>query len=198
MSLTIDVCSYKGREGAIVERRGQETLAACPRSYNRRGGRQTHVGFVVCSFLSLLINSVSLPGLRLSKPPSLPMPSLFTDPLYTRSSHWTLSTSAVFSSHLGVYGWGEVVPNGFGVAYVTGFDGVFSSFHLLMAAHERMSSTVDFLQFTITSRAEMPNAEFAKEIEKAAEEFYQLFAGSSPASEPRSSRDERGAFSANL
>jgi len=63
-------------------------------------------------------------GLRLSKPSSLPVPALFTDPLYTRSSHWTLSTSAIFSSHFRAYGWGEVVPDGFGVAYMTGFDGV--------------------------------------------------------------------------
>jgi carnitine O-acetyltransferase len=99
-------------------------------------------------------------GLRLSNPPSSPLPALFTDPLYTRSSHWTLSTSAIFSRYFGVYGWGEVVPDGFGVAYMTGFD--------------------DYLQFSITSRAEMPNAEFAEEIGKAAEELYELFAGSKP------------------
>ncbi|KAF9240718.1 acyltransferase ChoActase/COT/CPT [Melanogaster broomeanus] len=83
-------------------------------------------------------------GLRLSNPPSSPLPALFTDPLYTRSSHWTLSTSAIF----------KVVPDGFGVAYMTGFD--------------------DYLQFSITSRAEMPNAEFTEEIGKAAEELYEL------------------------
>jgi len=37
-----------------------------------------------------------------------------------------LSTSAVFSGIFEAYGWGEVVPNGFGVAYMTGFDGTFS------------------------------------------------------------------------
>lgn len=35
-------------------------------------------------------------------------PALFTDPLVARSSYWTLSTSAVFSKHFLVYGWGEV------------------------------------------------------------------------------------------
>ncbi|KAF9218968.1 acyltransferase ChoActase/COT/CPT [Gyrodon lividus] len=99
-------------------------------------------------------------GLRLSNSPSSPLPALFTDPLYTRSSHWTLSTSAIFSRHFGVYGWGEVVPDGFGVAYMTGFD--------------------DYLQFTITSRAEMPNTEFTEEIGKAAEELYELVAGFKP------------------
>lgn len=61
-----------------------------------------------------------------------------------------------------------------------------------------MSLTTDYLQFTITSRAEMPNAEFTEEIKKAAEELYELFAGSSPASKPRSSRGERLNFNAKF
>ncbi|KIM26119.1 hypothetical protein M408DRAFT_73203 [Serendipita vermifera MAFF 305830] len=48
---------------------------------------------------------------------------LFNDPLFQRSKKWVLSTSAIFSKHFPVYGWGEVVPDGFGVAYMTGFDG---------------------------------------------------------------------------
>ncbi|EDR14041.1 uncharacterized protein LACBIDRAFT_244106 [Laccaria bicolor S238N-H82] len=52
-------------------------------------------------------------------------PALFTDPVYIRSSYWCLSTSAIFSKHFPVYGWGEVVPDGFGVAYMTGYDGDF-------------------------------------------------------------------------
>lgn len=35
-------------------------------------------------------------------------PALFSDPVFVRSSHWVLSTSAVFSKHFIVYGWGEV------------------------------------------------------------------------------------------
>ena len=42
----------------------------------------------------------------------------------------------------------------------------------------RGSSLPDYLQFTITSRCEMPNAEFAEEINKAADELYELFASS--------------------
>ncbi|KAF9453573.1 carnitine acetyl transferase [Macrolepiota fuliginosa MF-IS2] len=81
-------------------------------------------------------------------------PELFNDPVFQRSSYWVLSTSAIFSKHFPVYGWGEVVPDGFGVAYMTGFD--------------------DYLQYTITSRKEMPNAEFVNEIAKAAEDVYDL------------------------
>ena len=51
--------------------------------------------------------------------------ALFDDPVFKRSQYWVLSTSAVFSGIFEAYGWGEVVPNGFGVAYMTGFDGKF-------------------------------------------------------------------------
>ncbi|EJU03720.1 carnitine acetyl transferase [Dacryopinax primogenitus] len=84
-----------------------------------------------------------------------PMPEIYTDPLYQRGSTWVLSTSAIFSEHFPSYGWGEVVREGFGVAYMTGYD--------------------DRIQFTITSRKEMPNARFCEEIEKAAEEVKDLF-----------------------
>ena len=77
------------------------------------------------------------------------VPEMFEDPVVKRASHWVLSTSALFSRYLREYGWGEVreysfcyphtrltgillrcavlkqqvVPDGFGVAYITGFDG---------------------------------------------------------------------------
>ena len=55
--------------------------------------------------------------------------ALFDDPVFKRSQHWVLSTSAVFSGIFEAYGWGEVVPDGFGVAYMTGFDGTSSPVH---------------------------------------------------------------------
>jgi len=82
-------------------------------------------------------------------------PSFYSDPLFMRSSHWVLSTSAVFSKHFRAYGWGEVVPDGFGVAYMTGFE--------------------DRLVYTITSRKEMPNARFCAEIDRAAADMHALF-----------------------
>ena len=36
------------------------------------------------------------------------VPELFKDPVFVRSSYWVLSTSAIFSKHFPVYGWGEV------------------------------------------------------------------------------------------
>jgi carnitine O-acetyltransferase len=82
------------------------------------------------------------------------MPTLFSDPVFMRSSYWVLSTSAIFSKHFNEYGWGEVVPDGFGVAYMTGHN--------------------DRIQYTLTSRTEMPNAKFIGEIARAAKDLYDL------------------------
>ncbi|CDO69773.1 hypothetical protein BN946_scf184766.g18 [Trametes cinnabarina] len=104
-------------------------------------------------------------GLRLLVKEGEQMPAMFSDPVVKRSSYWVLSTSAIWSKHFGPYGWGEVVPDGFGVAYMTGFD--------------------DYLQFTITSRTEMPNAEFCAELERAAKDLYDLHAQHSSSAKAR-------------
>lgn len=96
-------------------------------------------------------------GLKLCLKEGEPVPDIFNDPLYKCSGNWVLSTSAVFSDHFPVYGWGEVIPQGFGVAYMTGYD--------------------DRLQYTITSRKEMPNEDFMNEIARAAVDLYDLHAG---------------------
>jgi carnitine O-acetyltransferase len=64
-------------------------------------------------------------GLQMLLEPGETVPEVFDDPLVQRGARWTLSTSAVFSKHFATYGWGEVVPDGFGVAYMTGFEGAF-------------------------------------------------------------------------
>jgi carnitine O-acetyltransferase len=56
-------------------------------------------------------------GLRLLLKPGEEKPAIFTDPLFTASCHWNLSTSQVTSEYYDGYGWGEVVPDGYGVAY---------------------------------------------------------------------------------
>ncbi|CDS09881.1 hypothetical protein LRAMOSA02558 [Lichtheimia ramosa] len=45
-------------------------------------------------------------------------PSLFTDPNYAYSQHWYLSTSQLSSEQFDGYGWGQVVDDGFGCAYM--------------------------------------------------------------------------------
>ncbi|RCH91472.1 Carnitine O-acetyltransferase mitochondrial, partial [Rhizopus stolonifer] len=45
-------------------------------------------------------------------------PELFTQPIHAYSSHWYLSTSQLSSEHFDGYGWGQVVNDGFGCAYM--------------------------------------------------------------------------------
>ena len=45
-------------------------------------------------------------------------PAIFRDPAFAYSCHWFLSTSQISSEYYDGYGWGEVVPNGWGVAYM--------------------------------------------------------------------------------
>ncbi|KAJ1784384.1 Carnitine O-acetyltransferase mitochondrial [Coemansia sp. RSA 1938] len=56
-------------------------------------------------------------GLRMLVAPTEPMPAIFTDPAYTYSSHWFVSTSQMSSEHLCSYGWSAVTPRGYGIAY---------------------------------------------------------------------------------
>eukprot|EP01059_Diplonema_ambulator_P006739 TRINITY_DN16350_c0_g1_i2.p1 TRINITY_DN16350_c0_g1~~TRINITY_DN16350_c0_g1_i2.p1 ORF type:complete len:623 (+),score=232.67 TRINITY_DN16350_c0_g1_i2:47-1915(+) len=62
-------------------------------------------------------------------------PALFSDPMYSYSSSWVLSTSALASEHFATWGFGEVVPNGYGVGYLCNQNN---------------------LSFTLTSRTDLP------------------------------------------
>ncbi|KAG1048215.1 hypothetical protein G6F43_009376 [Rhizopus delemar] len=57
-------------------------------------------------------------GLKNSLKEGEEKPALFTDYAYSYSSHWYLSTSQLSSEHFDGYGWGQVVDDGFGVAYM--------------------------------------------------------------------------------
>lgn len=46
-----------------------------------------------------------------------PEPALFTDPAFALSKTWRLSTSNLSVEELESWGYGEVVPDGYGVAY---------------------------------------------------------------------------------
>lgn len=57
-------------------------------------------------------------GLRLiAREKSLPLPALFHDPLYARSTHWRLSTSTVPMAHNCFPAFGPVIPDGYGLCY---------------------------------------------------------------------------------
>ncbi|KAI9320614.1 acyltransferase ChoActase/COT/CPT [Dichotomocladium elegans] len=57
-------------------------------------------------------------GLKKSILPNEEQPALFKDPSYAYSQHWYLSTSQLSSEHFDGYGWGQVVNDGFGIAYM--------------------------------------------------------------------------------
>jgi hypothetical protein len=57
---------------------------------------------------SLKLTCVSVSGLRKVLKEGESVPEIFEDPVVKRANHWMLSTSALFSTHLLEYGWGEV------------------------------------------------------------------------------------------
>lgn len=57
-------------------------------------------------------------GLKQLLPNNVPTPSIFTDPAYTYSSSWYLSTSQLSSEWFNGYGWSQVIDEGFGVAHI--------------------------------------------------------------------------------
>ncbi|KAF9582836.1 Carnitine O-acetyltransferase mitochondrial [Lunasporangiospora selenospora] len=77
------------------------------------------------SHVSYMANAVEgkgcdrhLLGLRLSLKSHETKPDMFTQEVFGRSSHWNLSTSQLSCEHFDGYGWGEVVPDGYGIAYM--------------------------------------------------------------------------------
>eukprot|EP00019_Armaparvus_languidus_P010857 CAMPEP_0168587962 /NCGR_PEP_ID=MMETSP0420-20121227/5175_1 /TAXON_ID=498008 /ORGANISM="Pessonella sp." /LENGTH=595 /DNA_ID=CAMNT_0008623311 /DNA_START=190 /DNA_END=1977 /DNA_ORIENTATION=+ len=57
-------------------------------------------------------------GLRMmARDADVPLPSLFTDQGFQAINHFQLSTSQITNENFVGYGWGPVVPDGYGVAY---------------------------------------------------------------------------------
>ena len=51
--------------------------------------------------------------------------AFFQDPSYALSKHWAISTSHLTHEQFDNWGWGEVVPDGVGVAYMIKRQGIF-------------------------------------------------------------------------
>ncbi|CAL1713056.1 unnamed protein product [Somion occarium] len=49
-----------------------------------------------------------------------PLPEIYKDPAFARTSHWELSTSQLSSPYFDGWGYGEVVPDGYGLSYSIG------------------------------------------------------------------------------
>ncbi|KAF8158531.1 acyltransferase ChoActase/COT/CPT [Crassisporium funariophilum] len=50
------------------------------------------------------------------------LPDIYTDPAFSKSSHWELSTSQLSSKYFDGWGYGEVVTDGYGLSYSIGDD----------------------------------------------------------------------------
>ncbi|KAI0345883.1 acyltransferase ChoActase/COT/CPT [Trametopsis cervina] len=48
------------------------------------------------------------------------LPEIYTDPAFSKTNHWELSTSNLSSPVLDGWGYGEVVPDGYGLSYTIG------------------------------------------------------------------------------
>ncbi|ANB12786.1 carnitine O-acetyltransferase CAT2 [Sugiyamaella lignohabitans] len=57
-------------------------------------------------------------GLKKLLSPNEDVPAIFSDPMYTYSSSWFLSTSQLSSEYFNGYGWSQVIDQGFGLAYM--------------------------------------------------------------------------------
>jgi carnitine O-acetyltransferase len=56
-------------------------------------------------------------GLSMLQTPGTQRPALFDNPAFKRAKTWTVSTSHLTHPKFDNWGWGEVVPDGVGVAY---------------------------------------------------------------------------------
>ncbi|KZT73967.1 acyltransferase ChoActase/COT/CPT [Daedalea quercina L-15889] len=59
-------------------------------------------------------------GLKMMLKEGEPTPPIYTDEAYSKTNHWELSTSNLSSPFLDGWGYGEVVPDGYGLSYSIG------------------------------------------------------------------------------
>jgi len=57
-------------------------------------------------------------GLKRLLEPGEQVPAIYQDPAFSYSSSWYLSTSQLSSEFFNGYGWSQVIPEGFGIAYM--------------------------------------------------------------------------------
>lgn len=93
------------------------TRSVTQRQQLMRAAVQTHSQYMTECLQGAGIDRHFL-GLRLSLKDGEPLPAFFAGPVYNLSCHWTLSTSQIASEYFSGYGWGEVVRDGYGVAYM--------------------------------------------------------------------------------
>jgi carnitine O-acetyltransferase len=57
-------------------------------------------------------------GLKKLLAPGEEVPAIYTDPAFSYSSHWNISSSQLSSEYFNGYGWSQVVDDGWGLAYM--------------------------------------------------------------------------------
>ncbi|KAJ9463898.1 Carnitine O-acetyltransferase [Diplonema papillatum] len=83
------------------------------------------------------------------------MPDLFKDPVFSRSSSWVISTSALASEHFQAWGFGEVVPDGYGVGYMVN------------------ANNISFILTSLASHP-VPASRFHGELQKALADMHEM------------------------
>jgi carnitine O-acetyltransferase len=102
-------------------------------------------------------------GLRLLLKPGEEKPEIFTDPSFASTCHWNLSTSQVTSEYYSGYGWGEVVPDGYGIAYMVKNDSLqfnlvsqkLNNHHLQHHFHEALWEMKTVFEKTIPQKSKL-------------------------------------------
>ena len=61
-------------------------------------------------------------GLKQMLQPNEPVPEIFTDPIFSYSQTWYISSSQVPSEYFQSWGWSQVIDDGFGLAYLINND----------------------------------------------------------------------------
>ncbi|KAF9345605.1 Carnitine O-acetyltransferase mitochondrial [Mortierella sp. AD094] len=101
-------------------------------------------------------------GLQLIRKPDEEVPALFADPVFKRTCRWRLSTSQISDDCFIAYGWGEVVPDGYGCAYMV------KESELYFCITSLKLGSKDFGQHIVDALQDMRFAfEQARKIEKA-------------------------------
>ncbi|KAF9584665.1 Carnitine O-acetyltransferase mitochondrial [Lunasporangiospora selenospora] len=105
-------------------------------------------------------------GLRLIRGSDEEVPALFQDPVFARTCRWRLSTSQISDDCFNAYGWGEVVPDGFGCAYMvkeTKLDFCLTSLHLGSREFgQYIVEALEDMRFTFDEVRKIEKAEAAK------------------------------------
>ncbi|KAI0352610.1 acyltransferase ChoActase/COT/CPT [Trametes cingulata] len=95
-----------------------------------------------------------------------PLPQIYQDEAYAKTSHWELSTSQLSSPYLDGWGYGEVVPDGYGLSYSIGDE---------------------YIRWTITS-LKRRTAEFKRCLEEAATETHEMMKRAAAAEEQKKAK----------